>query len=90
MSKAFNSREFLERWRQLKDKEEWLFAVAVVKAGLEREGNLDEEAEREIAAALNEFNIEPEELGEYLKKNRGALLRFLDSRRDGTFRTSSP
>lgn len=90
MSKAFNSKEFLERWRQEKDKEEWLFAVAVVKAGLEREGNLDEEAEQEIAAALEEFNIEQEELGEYLKKNRGALLRFLDSGKRGRFSVSSP
>jgi hypothetical protein len=78
VSKAFNSKEFLERWKQQKEKEEWLFAVAIVKAGLERAGNLDEDAEHEIAAALEELDIGDKELSEYLEKNRRKLLRFLD------------
>lgn len=79
MTEAFDSTEFLERWKQRRGKEEWLFAVAVVKAGLEREGNLDEEAEEQIATALEEFGISADELQEYLEKNRRKLLRFLDS-----------
>jgi hypothetical protein len=79
LSKIFDSKKFLERWKQQREQEDWLFAVAIVKAGLEREGNLDEEAENEIAAALEEFKIEKDELNEYLKKNRSELLRFLDS-----------
>jgi uncharacterized protein YbcC (UPF0753/DUF2309 family) len=79
LTEAFDSTEFLERWRQRRGKEEWLFAVAVVKAGLEREGNLDEEAEEQIATALEEFGISADELQEYLEKNREKLLRFLDS-----------
>ena len=79
MSKVFDSKKFLERWKQQREKEDWLFAVAVVKAGLEREGNLDEKDEKEIKTAIEEFDIEEDELEEYLKKNRGELLRFLDS-----------
>ena len=80
MTKAFDSKEFLQNWKQRKEKEEWLFAIAIVKAGLEREGNLDEAAEKEIASALQEFNISPRELHEYLQQNRRKLLRFLNSR----------
>ncbi len=79
MTEAFDSREFLESWKQRKGKEEWLFAVAVVKAGLEREDNLDEDAEEQIATALEEFGISSDELQEYLDKNREKLLQFLDS-----------
>lgn len=79
LTETFDSKEFLDRWKRRKGKEEWLFAVAVVKAGLEREGNLDEEAKRQIATALNEFGISADELQEYLEKNRRKLLRFLDS-----------
>lgn len=79
MSKIFDSKKFLERWKQQREKEDWLFAVAVVKAGLEREGNLDEKAQKEIADALEEFELEEDKLNEYLKKNRSELLRFLDS-----------
>jgi uncharacterized protein YbcC (UPF0753/DUF2309 family) len=80
VTKAFDTREFLEKWKQGREKEEWLFAVAVVKAGLEREGNLDEAAEKEIDAALEEFQISREEFGRYLRKHRKRLLQFLDSR----------
>lgn len=80
MTKAFDSKEFLQNWKQRKEKEEWLFAIAIVKAGLEREGNLDEAAEKEIASALQEFNISSQELQEYVQQNRRKLLRFLDSR----------
>ena len=52
MSKPFDSKEFLARWKHQRNKEEWLFAVAVVQAGLERMGNLDKKAECEIAEAL--------------------------------------
>ena len=79
MTKAFDSKEFLRDWKQRKEKEEWLFAIAIVKAGLEREGNLDEAAEKEIASALQEFDISPQVLQEYLQQNRRKLLRFLDS-----------
>ena len=79
MGKTFDSRKFLERWKQRKGKEEWLFAIAIVRAGLEREGNLDEEAEKEIEAALRELDISPKTLQGYLEKNRERLLRFLDS-----------
>ena len=80
MTETFDSREFLQTWRQRKEKEEWLFAVAIVKVGLEREGNLDEAAEKEITSALREFDISEQELQEYLQQNRTKLLRFLDSR----------
>ena len=79
MSKTFDSREFLQNWKQRKEKEEWLFAMAVVKAGLEREGNFDHAAEEEISTALKELDISSEELEQYLEKNRDRLLRFLDS-----------
>ncbi len=79
VSKAFDSRKFLRRWRKRKDREEWLFAIAVVKAGLEREHNLNASAEEEIAAALDELDISVEELHRYLEENRTELLRFLDS-----------
>jgi hypothetical protein len=82
LARAFNSKDFLQSWKKSKEKrerEEWLFAIAVVKAGLQREGNLDEAAEKEIASALEEFDVSPEELEEYLQKNRRKLLRFLDS-----------
>lgn len=79
MSTSFDSKKFVERWKQRKEKEEWLFALAVVKAGLEREGNLDEAAKEEIAAARKAFNISAEELDDYMRKNRKKLLRFLDS-----------
>ena len=79
MGKAFDSKEFLERRKQQKDKDEWLFAIAVVKAGLERTGNLDKKAEHEIAEALQQFDIKPDELDDYLTRHRNELLRFLDS-----------
>jgi hypothetical protein len=79
LGKTFDSKKFLERWKQRKRKEEWLFALAIVKAGLEREGNLDQKAEQEIEAALRELDISPETLQDYLEKNRANLLRFLDS-----------
>ncbi len=80
MTKTFDSKEFLQNWKQRKEKEEWLFAIGVVKAGLEREGNLDEAAEKEIALALQELNLSAQELQEYVQQNRRELLRFLDSR----------
>ena len=79
MGKGFDSKEFLEQWKQQKEKEEWLFAIAIVRAGLEREGNLDKEAEQEITAALAELNIGEDELRDYLEENRSKLLRFIDS-----------
>ena len=81
MSEPFDSRRFLDRLkdRKLKDKKEWLFALGVVAAGLEREGYLDAAANEEIFAALKELNIPEKELRGYLKKNRMELLRFLDS-----------
>ena len=80
MRKAFDSRKFIQRWKRGKDKKEWLFALAIVKAGLQREGNLDERAEKEIARALDELNISAEELRRYLDGNRAEVLRLLDSR----------
>ena len=80
MRKTFDSRKFVRRWKRGKDKKEWLFALAAVKAGLQREGNLDETAEKEIAHALDELDISAEELRRYLDKNRAEVLRFLDSR----------
>jgi hypothetical protein len=80
LTRAFDSKKFLERWRTRKDKDEWLFVLAIVRVGLEREGNLDEAAEQELTTALNELDISREELSEYLEKNRRKLLRFLDSR----------
>jgi len=47
--------------------------------GLEREGNLDDAAEEEIAAACSKLDIPEDALRDYLKKNRRKLLRFLDS-----------
>jgi hypothetical protein len=67
--------------RGKKEKEEWLFAIAVVKAGLQHEGNFDDAAEHELAGALDEFNLTAEELEQYLEKNRKKLLRFLQSSR---------
>ena len=80
MRKAFDSRKFIQRWKRGKDKKEWLFALAIVKAGLQREGNLDERAEKEITRALDELNISAEELRGYLDRNRAEVLRLLDSR----------
>ena len=80
LRKAFDSRKFIQRWKRGKDKKEWLFALAIVKAGLQREGNLDETAEKEIARALDELNISAEELRRYLDRNRAEVLRLLDSR----------
>lgn len=77
MSKAFDSSNFLKQWKR---KKEQLFALAVVRAGLERQGNLDAAAEQEISAALKEFDISEKEFRKYLQKNRRQLLRFLDSR----------
>ncbi len=79
MAKTFDSKAFVNLWKQRKEEEEWLFALAVVVAGLEREGNLDRAAEEEIAAACSELNIPEDALRDYLKKNRRKLLRFLDS-----------
>jgi len=79
LSKAFDSKEFLERWKQQREKDEWLFAIAVVKAGLERTGKLDKKAEREITEALQQFDIKQDELDHYLSSHRNELLRFLDS-----------
>lgn len=79
MARTFDSRTFINQWKQSKEEEEWLFVLAVVVAGLEREGNLDDSAEEEIAAACSELDISEDALREYLKKNRRKLLRFLDS-----------
>ena len=81
MSEPFDTRQFLDRLKnkKLKDKNEWLFALGVVAAGLEREGNLDSAANEEISAALKELKVSEKELRGYLKENRGELLRFLDS-----------
>lgn len=81
MSEPFDTRQFLDRLKnkKLKDKNEWLFALGVVAAGLEREGNLDAAANEEISAALKELKVSEEELRGYLKENRRKLLRFLDS-----------
>lgn len=79
LSGALDKSKFLEAWRQRQEKEQWLFAVAVVKAGLEREGNYDSAAREELSAALDEFDISPQELDEYLEENRVKLLQFLSS-----------
>ncbi len=76
MSETFDSQEFVRQW---KDKEEWLFALAVVMTGLDRENNLDAGAEKEISEALEEFNLSEKDLRMYMKKNRREILRFLDS-----------
>ena len=76
MSEAFDSREFVRQW---KEKGEWLFALAVVTTGLERENNLDAAAKREISEALEEFNISEQDLRMYMQQNRREILRFLDS-----------
>jgi hypothetical protein len=81
MARLYDGRRLLRELRQKKEKEEWLFSIAVVKAGLEREGNLDAAAERELADALARFDLTPDELEDYLEKNRGKLLQFLDSSR---------
>lgn len=81
-NQRFDTKKFLDTWKQQKrdrEKEEWLFAAGIVTVGLEQEGNLDETAQREIKEALQEFEISPEELTEYLKKNRLQLLEFLNS-----------
>jgi hypothetical protein len=75
LSESFDTRKFLRRW---KEKDERLFTLGVVAAGLEREGNLDAAARREISEALKELDLSEEELRAYLKKNHGELLRFLD------------
>jgi hypothetical protein len=79
LAKTFDSKTFIKRWKQRKEEEEWLFALAVVVVGLEREGNLDGAAEEEIAAACSELDIPEDALRDYLEKNRRKLLRFLDS-----------
>lgn len=79
MARSYDGKRLLEELKRWREKEEWLFALAAVKAGLEREGNLDEEADEELAAALAECGITFEELDGYVKKNRRKLLRFLDS-----------
>ncbi len=76
MSESFDTRKFLRQW---KEKDERLFTLGVVAAGLEREGAFDEAARLEIAETLRELNLSEEELRAYLKKNRDELLRFLDS-----------
>jgi len=78
LAKIYSGKQLLEELRKRKEKEEWLFAIAVARAGLEREGHWNISAEKEIAKALTEFQIAPEELEEYLKKNRRRILRFLD------------
>ncbi|MBI4832409.1 MAG: hypothetical protein HY801_12850 [Candidatus Lindowbacteria bacterium] len=82
MKKTFDAKKFLRLWKKHKEeeeKEEWLFAVAVVRAGLEYEGNYDLAAQEEIASALKQLHISPGELQQYLDENRSRLLRFLDS-----------
>jgi hypothetical protein len=81
MAKLYDGKRLLRELRKKKEKEEWLFSIAVIKAGLEREGNLDAAAERELADALSQFDLTADELEDYLKKNRRKLLRFLDSSR---------
>lgn len=76
MGESFDTKKFLNEWRE---KGEWLFALGVVTAGLEREGNFDAAAEEEISAALDELKISKDELHRYVKRNRRKLLRFLDS-----------
>lgn len=78
MTKAHRGRQLLEELKCRKNKEEWLFAIAIVKAGLEQEGNLDASAEHELAEALVECDISPDELERYLEKNRSKLLQFLN------------
>jgi hypothetical protein len=76
LGESFDTKKFLNEW---KEKGEWLFALGVVAAGLEREGNFDSAADEEISAALDELNISKDELHRYVKRNRRKLLRFLDS-----------
>jgi hypothetical protein len=76
LGESFDTKKFLLEW---KEKGEWLFALGVVAAGLEREGNFDAAADEEISAALEELKIPKDELRKYVKKNRRKLLRFLDS-----------
>jgi hypothetical protein len=81
LSESFDSRKFLGQWeKKKKDKSEWLFALAAVCVGLEREGNLDSKAEKEISTALRECEIPEKELDNYMRENRAEILRFLDSR----------
>jgi hypothetical protein len=76
LGESFDTKKFLLEW---KEKGEWLFALGVVTAGLEREGNFDTAAAEEISAALEELKMSKDELRAYVKKNRRKLLRFLDS-----------
>jgi len=79
LGESFDTRQFLRDW---KDKGEWLFALGVVAAGLERGGNFDAAADKEISEALKELNIPKEELLRYVRNNRRELLRFLDSSKE--------
>jgi hypothetical protein len=79
LGESFDTKKFLNEW---KEKGEWLFALGVVSAGLEREGNFDAAAAEEISSALRELNISKEELRKYVKRNRRKLLRFLDSSKE--------
>lgn len=79
MGESFDTKKFLDAW---KEKGEWLFALGVVTAGLERKGNFDSAAAKEVSAALKELNISHEELRRYVKRNRRKLLRFLDSSKE--------
>ncbi len=78
MSEPFDTRQFLDRLKnkKLKDKNEWLFALGVVAAGLEREGNVDAAANEEVSTALKELKVSAGELHVSLKENRRALRRF--------------
>jgi hypothetical protein len=82
LKRTFDTKNFLRKWierKENKEKEEWLFAIAIVKAGLEREGNFDLAAQEEIASALRRFRIASDEFEEYLEENRYILLRLLES-----------
>ncbi len=83
MKKPYDGKRLLEELKLHKDKQEWLFALGVVKAGLEREGNLDAAAEQELSDALVACGLTQKELRDYLKKNRRKLLDFLDSEPSG-------
>ncbi|MBI5116275.1 hypothetical protein HZA56_07345 [Candidatus Poribacteria bacterium] len=82
MRKIFDTKKFVRKWTERKEnevREEWLFVLAVVKAGLEHEGNYDLAAQKEIESALKHFRLSEGELQRYLEKNRDVLMRFLDS-----------
>ena len=81
MARVFDGKRLLEELRQRKEKEELLFTLGVVRAGLEQEGNLDEAAEKELAEAAAGHGISLGDLQDYLKKNRRKLLRFLNPSR---------